>query len=44
MLDVTAVQRYAHEHEMYSLVIYLEEHKRKYINFIMYGTENPREI
>ena len=44
MLDVVAVQRHAYENEMYSLVLYLEENRKKYVNFIMYGTEEPRQI
>ena len=44
MLDITAVQRYAHDNKMYSLVIYLEENKKKYINYTLYGTEQPREV
>ncbi|MCL2697593.1 MAG: DUF5049 domain-containing protein [Oscillospiraceae bacterium] len=37
MLDTTAVQRYAYDHEMYELVMFIEEDKRKYARFIMTG-------
>ena len=37
MMDTTAVQRYANDHNMYELVIYLEEHKREYCEFIFSG-------
>ena len=37
MLDTTAVQRYAHDHDLYELVIFIEEHKKEYVNFIFYG-------
>ena len=37
MLDATAVQRYAHDHYMYDLVIFIEERKAEYINFIFHG-------
>ena len=37
MLDTTAVQRYAHDHDFYELVIFIEEHKKEYINFIFHG-------
>jgi hypothetical protein len=37
LLDTTAVQRYAHEHDFYELVIFIEEQKLEYVNFIFYG-------
>ena len=37
MFDVTAVQRIADEMEFYELVIFLEEEKIKYVNFILTG-------
>jgi hypothetical protein len=37
MLDTTAVQRYAFDHEMYELVTFIEDDKRKYARFILTG-------
>ena len=37
MLDITAVQRYAFEHEMFELVCYLEDNRREYVRLIMTG-------
>jgi len=37
MLDTRAVQRCAHDHDMYDLVIFIEEHKPDYVAFIMHG-------
>ena len=37
MFDVNTVQRIAHEMEFYELVIFLEEEKIKYVNFILTG-------
>ena len=37
MIDTTAVQRYAHEHDFHELVIFIEEHKKEYVEFIIYG-------
>jgi len=37
MLDTTSVQRYAHDHHMYELVIFIEENKREYVNFIFHA-------
>ena len=37
MFDVTMVQRLANEYGFYELVIFLEENKEKYVNFILYG-------
>ena len=39
MLDARAVQYIANEMGLYELVIYIEEHKRKYANFILTGRE-----
>ena len=39
MLDVNTVQRLAYERDFYELVMYIEEHKKEYVHFIMYGTE-----
>ena len=37
MLDVLAVQRAANDNEFYDLVIFIEENKRGYTNFIFRG-------
>ena len=37
MLDTTAVQRYAHDHDLYELVMFIEEHKKEYVDFIFHG-------
>ena len=39
MFDTTTVQRLAYDREMYELVMYIEEHKKEYVHFIMCGTE-----
>ncbi|SJZ93829.1 protein of unknown function [Pilibacter termitis] len=39
MLDTLAVQRLAHEQNFFDLVIFIEEHKKEYIRFIMTGEE-----
>lgn len=37
LLDTRTVQVIANREEFYELVIYLEEHKREYVNFIFTG-------
>lgn len=37
MFDTDMVQRLAYDREYYGLVVFIEEHKYKYINFILYG-------
>ena len=39
MFDTNTVQRLAYDREMYELVMYIEEHKKEYVHFIMCGTE-----
>ena len=39
MLDINTVQRLAYERDFYDLVMYIEEHKAKYVKFIMTGEE-----
>lgn len=39
MFDKNMVQRLAYEQGFYELVVYLEEHTKEYVHFIMYGTE-----
>ena len=37
MLDTIAVQRYAHDHHLYELVIFIEDNKKEYVEFIFRG-------
>ena len=37
MLDSTAVQRYANDHNMFELVCFIEDDKRAYSRFIITG-------
>lgn len=37
MFDITAVQRIAFDSGYYELVVFLEEHRREYVHFIMTG-------
>lgn len=37
MFDVNMVQRLAYERDFYDLVLYLEEHRKEYVNFILHG-------
>lgn len=39
MLDIRMVQVIANRMGFYELVIYLEEHRREYVNFIFTGKE-----
>ena len=39
MFDVTAVQRLANERDFYELVLYLEDYRKEYVNFILHGDE-----
>ena len=39
MLDARAVQRIANRERFYELVVYLEEHRQEYANFILTGKE-----
>ena len=39
MFDVNMVQRLAYERNLYELVIFLEEHRKEYVNFILHGDE-----
>ena len=40
MLDYKAVQRIAFDLNFYELVVFIEEHRKEYIHFIMTGEEN----
>ena len=39
MFDVTMVQRLAYERDFYELVLFLEDHRKEYVNFILHGDE-----
>ncbi len=39
MFDTTAVQRLAFEREYFELVMFIEEHKKEYVRFIIYGDD-----
>lgn len=39
MFDIPMVQRLAYEQDFYDLVLWLEDHKKEYVRFIMYGEE-----
>ena len=39
MLDLPAVQRLAYEAGYYGLVLYIEDHPREYVHFILFGRE-----
>lgn len=40
MFDVKTVQYIAFREEFYELVVYLEEHRKEYVNFILTGKES----
>ena len=39
MFDINMVQRLAYEKDYFELVMYIEEHKKEYVHFIMTGRE-----
>jgi len=39
MFDTNMIQFLANERGYYELVVYLEEHKKEYVRFIMFGEE-----
>ena len=39
MFDTRTVQRIAHDMDFFELVLFLEEHKDKYVRFILTGEE-----
>jgi len=39
MFDVRTVQRIAYERDFYELVTFLEENRKEYVHFILYGEE-----
>ena len=40
MFDISRVQQIANRRGYYELVIYLEEHRKEYVNFILTGRAN----
>ena len=39
MFDINTVQRLAYRRDFYELVLYLEDHRKEYANFILTGEE-----
>ena len=39
MFDVNTVQQLAYERDFYELVLFLEDHRKEYVNFILHGDE-----
>lgn len=37
MFDTNMVQRLAYEHGFYELVVFIEENRKEYVHFILYG-------
>ena len=37
MFDLNMVQRFAYERDFYELVVYIEEHRKEYVHFILTG-------
>ena len=37
MFDTNAVQRFANERGFYELVVFIEENRKEYVHFILYG-------
>ena len=37
MFDTDMVQRLAYEHDFYELVVFIEENRKEYVHFILYG-------
>ena len=42
MLDTYMVQRLGLDHHFYDMVIFIEENRTEYVNFILYGDEKSR--
>ena len=40
MFDTVMVQRIAYEMGLYDLVCWIEDNKKEYVNFIMYGDDD----
>lgn len=43
MFDIYYIQWLAHEMNFFELVIFIEEHRKEYVNFILYGEEDPEK-
>ena len=39
MFDIKAVQKIAYDMDFYELVVFIEEHKKEYVHFILSGEE-----
>lgn len=39
MFDIYMVQRLAYENDFYELVNFIEENKKEYVHFILYGDD-----
>ena len=37
MFDTNMVQRLAYDRNYYELVVFIEEHRKEYVHFILYG-------
>lgn len=37
MFDTNTVQRLAYERDFYELVVFIEENRKEYVHFILYG-------
>jgi len=44
MLDTNAVMYIANREEFYELVVFIMDHKRAYVNFILYGDVRGRDV
>ena len=44
MFDVNTVQRMAYERDFYELVLYLEDHRKEYVNFILTGEASTTQF
>ena len=39
MFSVNEVQHLAYEQKLYDLVVFIEDHRKEYVHFILYGEE-----
>ena len=39
MLSVHEVQHLAYEQKLYDLVVFIEDHRKEYVHFILYGKD-----
>lgn len=42
MFDVPFVQRLAFDRNYYDLVLFLEDHRKEYVRFILYGNDDEK--